>query len=271
MPGDPALTDHVGMLPLTWKADNPTESPQALIPGNIHLWTMDLSVCGDWLMQYLTPTDRARGSRIADEEKRILYLGGRAGMRLLLAAYTGIPAGEILFGYGSRGKPRLANDASSVRPRFNYTLSRDKVLYALALERELGVDMEALPRRAAADLLAARKLTDPERTAWGEIPRSLQNDAMLCCWTRKEAYGKALGVGIRYNLGQVTLFGHPSRYRFRTSLEGLFTDTDSAGMPDTLEGVQLGLPFPAVAALMFPADGASTALPSISANRLVVE
>ena len=127
MPGEAALADHVGMLPLAWKAHNPIESPPELVSDAIHLWTVDLARFGDALEQYLTSADRDRGGRIADAGKRRLYLGGRAGMRLLLSAYTGIHFGDIRFGYGSRGKPVLANEDCRVKPAFNYTLSRDKV------------------------------------------------------------------------------------------------------------------------------------------------
>ena len=271
MPGEAALADHVGMLPLAWKAHNPVASPPQLVPGTIHLWSVDLAQSDAALTRYLTPSDRDRGARIVDAGKRRLYLGGRAGMRLLLSAYTGIDYDAIRFGYGSRGKPVLANDEGTVMPEFNYTLSRDKVLYALSLDQALGVDMEALPRTASAGQLAARMLTASERAAWERIPLHLRNDAMLCCWTRKEAYGKAIGVGIRYNLGQVALFQEPGNSGFRTPVQGLFRNTETDGMPRHLEGVQLELPFPAVAALMYPADASDRVKPAISAHRLIVE
>ena len=94
---------------------------------------------------------------------------------------------------------------------------------------------------------------------------------MLCCWTRKEAFGKTLGVGIRYNLGAVTLFYDLGNSRFQTPVHGLFGNTDTDGMPTQLEGIQLTLPFPAVASLMYPADANGMEQPAISANRLIVE
>lgn len=277
MPGDTALHDHVGMLPVAWQPRNPSAPIPSLSPGRVHLWAADLSVSEERLHRNLTDADRHRGERIADEGKRRLYLGGRAGMRLLLSAYTGIAATEIRFGYGPRGKPVLLNETPGPVPLFNYTLSRDKVLYALSVDRELGVDMEALPRRTAATRMAARKLTRAERIAWRALPAALGNDAMLCCWTRKEAYGKALGVGIRYHLGRVTLFADPAASRFRTPVQGLFDDTDYGDMPSALEGIQLGMPFAAVAALMYPAaddgtgPGADAAQPGIVASLLDME
>ena len=253
MSSEPALSDHVGMLSMDWGPGDPRSRAAPSLQGDIHLWTVDLASSGDTLSACLTAADISRGERIADAGKRRLYLGGRAGARFLLSAYAGIPADRIRFGYGARGKPELTDGVG--RLRFNYSLSGNRVLYALAEDRELGVDIEVLPRRTRADCLAARKLTAAERTAWHAIPKGMRNDAMLCCWTRKEAYGKALGVGIRYNLGQVALFDRPGSCWFDTPRAGLFPGTDTRGMSTTLAGVQVKMPFPAVAALVYPDDG----------------
>ena len=268
MSSEPALSDHVGMLSLDWEPADPRPRAAASPSGDIHLWTADLATLGDTLSAYLTASDISRGARIVNAGKRRLYLGGRAGMRLLLSTYTGVPADAIRLGYGARGKPELVDGVPDGRLRFNYSLSRDKVLYALAEDRELGVDIETLPRRTSADSLAARKLTALERAAWIALPEKMRNDAMLCCWTRKEAYGKALGVGIRYNLGQVALFDAPGSCWFGTPRAGLFPDTDTCGMSASLAGVQVGMPFPAVAALMYPGDRRDR--PVIRARQLVI-
>ena len=130
--------------------------------------------------------------------------------------------------------------------------------------------MEALPRRTNAELLARRSLTQSERTAWMGLPHSVRNDAMLCCWTRKEAYGKALGVGIRYYLNEVDLFSCPSSFRFSTSRTGLFKETNKAVMPGLLNGLQIEMPFPAVAALMYSVGNGQTGNPQVQGKQLVL-
>jgi 4'-phosphopantetheinyl transferase len=270
MAGDPPLDSVVGMLALNWEPVDPAGSPPVLGEHGVHLWALDLESAESRLSGYLTGADRARGARILQQDKRRLYLGGRAGMRYLLSAYTGLPVADIGFAYGARGKPVLANTMASAGPRFNYSLSRDKVLYAISPDRELGVDMEALPRRASAESLARRTLTAREREAWASLPASTRNDAMLCSWTRKEAYGKALGVGIRYNLNSVSLFDTPLRPRFSSPRTGLFADTDPTGMPSSLEGLQIRMPFPAVAALMYSSAGPGSELPVVEGRQLAV-
>ena len=236
---------------------------------SIHVWALDLATeSSQSITPNITNEDEDRASRIVDTEKRRLYLGGRAGIRALLSLYTGISPPDLKFGYGNRGKPRLLNEIDGATPTFNYTLSRDKVLYAFSQQRHLGIDMEVFPRTINASLMARRKLTEIERKNWLDLPSELGNDSMLCCWTRKEAYGKAIGVGIRFELGQVKLFDHLHQCHWQTELVGLFKHTDSRHMPGRLEGVQLELPFDATASLMYDINSGEHDRPEILAMTL---
>ncbi len=263
-----AVADHVSMFLPAWELANPGSLSCRLEPNEIHLWVVDLKAQEQGLMPYLTSTDRLWAERISHAGKRRWYLGGRAGMRLLLSAYVGIPGNEIRFEYGSRGKPALQDASPGGRIRFNYSLSQGKALYALSTYHEVGVDIEVLPRPIRAERVAARKLTRTECATWKTIPPFARHDAMLCCWTRKEAYGKVLGVGIRYHLDQVALFKTLESCWFGTSLAGLFPNTDTDHLADSLAGVQLQMPFSAVAALMYSDVGQPR--PAIRARQLVL-
>ncbi len=249
MLGDGLLADVVATLPLEWV---PTIDLSTLEHDKIHLWALDLSRCDiEAGEKHLAQAEVSRAQRILDREKRRLYLGGRIGLRILLSQYTGLDPLELGFGYGSRGKPVLANHLPGGEITFNYTLSKDKVLYAIARDRQIGVDMETLPRVINTKAMAERKLTDRERRAWEALPTVFGNDGMLCCWTRKEAYGKAIGVGIRYQLNAVNLFSQLASWRWQTPLAGVFPSSSTESMPKRLHGVQLQLPFNAVASLTY--------------------
>lgn len=270
MPGETRLESAVAMLVPGWEHSNPVQHTPLLGDNSIHLWALDLEQNEADLAIYLSSADHQRAGRIAQAVKRRLYLGGRAGMKCLLSTYIGVPARDLEFAYGVRGKPVLADSMPAPGIHFNYSLSQNKVLYAFSADRELGVDMEALPRRTNAELLARRCLTQSERTAWMNLPESVHNDAMLCCWTRKEAYGKALGVGIRYYLNEVDLFSCPASSRFSSSRAGLFKKTHRVAMPDWLDGLQIRMPFPAVAALMYSLGNGQTGNPQVQGKQLVL-
>ena len=244
----------------------------SLLPGQIHLWTMDIDLSvdvpattspTDTPMALLSAAELARASRLRKRTRRAMYLGGRIGMRRLLSAYTGIANRRLRFGYGARGKPVLANALPGGELCFNYSLSGAKALYALAWNRQVGVDLECLPRKVNAASLAQRKLSAAERRAWRALPHARQTRAMLACWTRKEAYGKALGVGIRYTLNQAPVCADLSTPVWQCEVRGLFDgngDDDGGGGGATqpgarvLHGIQLLLPFNAAAALVYDGD-----------------
>jgi 4'-phosphopantetheinyl transferase len=266
-----SLTNVVSTLSYNWTAWDCDRLMPELSHHSIHLWAFDMAnLAPDVFDDSTLEVDRSRAARIINQEKRKLYLGGRAGLRILLSRYTGLNYKTLRFGYGHRGKPLLLNDLDGATIDFNYTLSKNKVLYAVSLDRQLGVDMEVLPRSINANLMAERKLTAAEQCAWRGLPSTLSNDSMLCCWTRKEAYGKTIGVGVRFNLAQVNLFDRLGSSYWQTDLTGLFEHTDQEGMPAFLEGVQLGLPFDAVASLMYEIDICMGDRPTIRAMQLTV-
>jgi 4'-phosphopantetheinyl transferase len=115
-------------------------------------------------------------------------------LRQVLALYLGEAAEEIEFTTGEYGKPRLA--AEPPRLAFNLSHSADLALVAVALDREVGVDVErikperdlvALGKRALAPEAAAavREATEPERAR-----------LFYELWTQHEARLKCLGVGL---------------------------------------------------------------------------
>lgn len=223
-----------------------------LMPGQIHLWLIPLDQLPthyiDGFSADLTDREFQRASRIVDVEKRKLYCGGRIGLRLLLQGYSEIDRDGQTFEYGDRGKPRLKQKIEGKRLEFNYTVSSNYALYAFCWDAELGVDLEIFPRAVEYDLFSKRILTSAEAKLWQQVPENQRNQTMLACWTRKEAYGKLLGVGIRYRMNEVELFAS-HREHFETTISGLFDDQKHEE-PKTVEGVQVKLPVAGAASLM---------------------
>ena len=234
---------------IKWQRQNKTE---LLAENQIHLWLIPLNelpiTFSEGFCEGLTERERSRAEKILDESKRRLYSGGRIGLRLLLESYSGISREELKFIYGERGKPSLKNPPGRSRLEFNYTVSSDFALYAFSWNRDLGIDLEIAPRKIEADLMAKRILSNEELINWQQIPLAERNMAMLACWTRKEAYGKLMGVGIRYVMSAVDLFVELHRDSWLSRVSGLF-DGDE-GRSRYAAGVQIGLPVPGAATVM---------------------
>jgi 4'-phosphopantetheinyl transferase len=82
-------------------------------------------------------------------------------------------------------------------------------LYALAVGREVGVDLE---RVTAADEQVAEAMFAPgEVAALRGLPPSIRSDAFFACWTRKEAFIKARGEGLSFPLNGFEVSLAPDR------------------------------------------------------------
>lgn len=193
----------------------------ALRPGQIHLWAAELGGDGGKFerdMAILSSDERARAAKILSRQRRMSYTAGRALLRRLLHDYIGIAPGDLVFRYGGHGKPALRENIGGERLSFNYSDSGNRALYAFALNADLGIDLETLPRQIDHRRLAKRVLTDRERQKLFSLPADRQQEAFLACWTRKEAYGKALGIGIRYPLNRTELLEDSIRHSKRLQI-----------------------------------------------------
>jgi 4'-phosphopantetheinyl transferase len=154
--------------------------------GVVHIWRVDL---GTWSGSgdELDAAERARASRFRFPDIQRRWIAGRAALRQLLERYTGVPAAELCFARGEYGKPYLAGS----RVFFNMSDSRDVALYAVTLDAEIGVDVERI-RDIEGATIARRFLPEAEAAAVRDDPESF-----FRVWTRREAYLKCIGVGLR--------------------------------------------------------------------------
>lgn len=174
----------------------------------VHIWWADLDVAPSHRERFaasLNVHEHRRAARLRFEIHRRRYIGARGWLRQLLGEYLDVAPSDIAFDYGPLGKPALAAADGLPRLQFNASDSQNIGVFAFSWERELGVDVECLPRDVSYAEIAERKFAAPEAAALRAFPPHERERAFLACWTRKEAYGKARGVGIRYPLDSVLL------------------------------------------------------------------
>jgi len=118
--------------------------------------------------------------------RRAEHLAGRALLRLALERKTGRPAVAHQLRAGPNGKPECVDG-----PPFSVSHSGRLVVCALAPRGRIGVDVE-LPRRQRDVGSIAARYFSPDESRWvGTEPRRF-----FMLWVLKEAYLKALGVGL---------------------------------------------------------------------------
>jgi 4'-phosphopantetheinyl transferase len=170
----------------------------------VHVWrtTLDMAASGfAKLRQILSPDERERADRFhfeADQRRSVI---GRGYLRLLIGEILDLPASKLQFEYDEFGKPGL-------RPRqgpalqFNVSHSGDLILIAIARGRAVGVDVERIRTDLDVDNIAARFFSANECKILASLAGPFRYQAFFACWTRKEAYLKARGVGLSLPLDQ---------------------------------------------------------------------
>lgn len=181
----------------------PPSAQVRLAPGEVHVWR-DSGELDDGRLardvHHLSFDELARAKRFCDDRDRRRFVAARAALRLLVAGYTGIPAQMVAFEYDTGGKPRLATGGGKSPLRFNLSHSEDLRLYAFALDREVGIDVERRANYPDSDQLALRFFAPGEYARLRALPRVQRQRTFFDFWACKEAYLKATGRGIASGL-----------------------------------------------------------------------
>ena len=146
------------------------------------------------------PTSAARALRFRFDHHRSAYVTGRGMLRLLLGHYLDSDPARLSFVPSPMGKPALAVEHNRDSIRFNVSHSNDLVLYAVTRDQEVGVDLEHVRPLADMEKIAKRFFTARECAVLKSISPEARETAFYTCWTRKEAYLKALGGGLSRSL-----------------------------------------------------------------------
>ena len=177
---------------LTWSAPPPALT---LAGGEVHVWRLALDQPESVVAEFrstLEANELERASRFHFEQHHKHFVVGRGGLRYVLSRYLDAKPGEFRFSYGIYGKPALADE----RLRFNMSHSHGLALFAVAADRELGVDVEHIRADFATADIARRFFSRLEVATFNSLRTEEQAAAFFRCWTRKEAYIKAIGRGL---------------------------------------------------------------------------
>lgn len=189
----------------------PLSSPE----NGVQIWIAELdSVSRDEIKRLfasLDASEHTRAEEFRSKQDRHRYVAAHGLLRLALGEILGRPANTLLLERFAQEKPKLRQSERAERSlKFNLSHAAGWALIAIGWDRELGVDLESaksLPDdEQSLFKLAARVLSEPEVAAWRTIPSSENRCAeFLRMWTRKEAYVKATGEGLRHDLVNIEL------------------------------------------------------------------
>ena len=158
---------------------------------DVHVWVVPLDGDPQAFGELLSAAEQQRLQRFrfADHQRRYQIVHG--ALRRILGGYLGRDAREVEFRQGPRGKPYMADD------ELQFNLSHSGKLGLIGVSRiELGLDVEKVRHLESLTQIAERHFSASEFGALDELQDEARELAFYRCWTRKEAYIKALGEGL---------------------------------------------------------------------------
>ncbi|MCF8128657.1 MAG: 4'-phosphopantetheinyl transferase superfamily protein [Deltaproteobacteria bacterium] len=170
------------------------------------------------LWNILSREERKRAQRFRFDRHRHRFVAQHGRLREILGGYLDIAPQEIRFQKGPGGKPAVAGGNPMIR--FNLSDSGGRALYAVAYGREVGVDVEVIRAKPKAAALVNRFFSPNEKAAFQKLDAREEPAAFFAGWTRKEAYVKAIGKGLRFPLDRFDVSLKPGDQNALLHVEG---------------------------------------------------
>ncbi|MEQ1759701.1 MAG: 4'-phosphopantetheinyl transferase superfamily protein [Vicinamibacterales bacterium] len=151
-------------------------------------------------MALLSADERLRADRFVFDADRHRFVAARARLRELLGQRLDVRPESVELTYGDQGKPALAPRFAGSALRFNVSHSQHHAVFAFSCDSEVGVDLEDVRVLPDADDVAERMFSRLESATYSVLPPRDKPLGFFNCWTRKEAFIKALGEGLSHAL-----------------------------------------------------------------------
>ena len=189
--------------------------------GAVQIWHISLQVHSDKLLNgyydCLSQDEEAKANRFRFPEDRRRFIVARGTLRHLLGRQFDQRPEAVTFCYGTYGKPSVGfiNEAQKMTSasfasrslassqcdfHFNLSHSGEMAVCALGYDRKVGIDIEQIKPIKRLDSLMKRTLVSNEQTQVEAKCESAQSRAFLQRWTCKEAYLKAIGLGLTQSM-----------------------------------------------------------------------
>jgi len=189
-----------------------TPDTLSLSKDHIDVWLCELkTLSSDTSKLYgiLSDDERERANKLKVEDKKQQYVIARGTLRQRLGLLTNINPEDFVFEYLEHGKPVLNNDSRIADITFNISHSYDLALIAISQKQSIGIDIEKINHDSDHQALVTRFFSKAEQAEFNTLSEAIKAKAFCACWTRKEAFIKAIGSGITYGLGNFNVTVDP--------------------------------------------------------------
>jgi 4'-phosphopantetheinyl transferase len=141
----------------------------------------------------LSADESQRASRFHFDTDRHRFITSHIALRDVLSIYLHCEPRQIDYLVGDYGKPSVMSDLNI---DFNLSHSGNFALIAISRDHKVGVDVEHFRPELEIEKIARRFFSDIENAELMSLHPELRVSGFFNCWTRKEAYIKAHGLGL---------------------------------------------------------------------------
>jgi 4'-phosphopantetheinyl transferase len=163
----------------------------------------------------LSDDERARSAQFVFGADRWRYIVAHALVRITLSRYAAVPPQAWTFEATASGRPEICGPAGVSPLRFSLSHTRGLIAVAVTRRADVGVDAERIDPSADMTALARQFFAPAEVQMLEAATHDRRAHAFFELWTLKEAYVKALGVGLSLPLNSFAIaFGAPPTIAF---------------------------------------------------------
>ena len=194
------------MNPILWKKP---PAKLSISRSELHVWRVHLDQVKDqhkYLISLLSPEEIKRSERFIFERDSYRYQVTHSMKRLILGNYLDCDAQYLRFEVGNYGKPSLASLQNVLNIQFNLSHSHNLILIAVTRADSIGIDIEYYKKKLSIESLAEIIFSPLERKFFSELKSQQERKKVFFrCWTRKEAYLKAIGTGLTQDISKISV------------------------------------------------------------------
>lgn len=177
----------------------------SLEKNDIHVWIINWKQVKEYILSklnYLPEEEISEVKKYKMKDDKMRTLSGRILLIDLLESYTNLPYYEFKIKRGKYGKPYIKTNLKENSIQFNVSHSKNIVMIAFCKCKRLGVDIESI-RHVKDYKELAKNFYSVE-----EFEKVESEIDFLQFWTKKEAYLKALGMGLNKDLSSFIILGY---------------------------------------------------------------
>jgi 4'-phosphopantetheinyl transferase len=177
--------------------------------GQVDLWYVPLDDFGvddqAACLRLLSRPERDRHDAFKSEPARLQHLAVRGLVRTTLSRYRAVAPEHWRFDTNRYGRPFIDESLGVSGLHFSLSHTHGLVACAVATFAEIGVDVEPCDRDVGLAELAPAVFSPRERARFEAMSGQARQDFFFTLWTLKEAYVKALGIGLSLPVKKVEL------------------------------------------------------------------